>query len=213
MMRERAGSPLNVLTLVSYLAAVILPSLGTILLIVQTLADEDASTTWTGAVPILEAALLAISGALAAAAGFGSDAAPGRRIAAGVLGILVILLAAFALVAYDVFATLNLTLNLGGPLLFFSWAIARPFRGKGYFAILLWVALLVVSFGARFLAFPFALLGWPLAGHIVNLVVLVAVVLVPVLAALVWERRTPHPSARSAHRTATGTPDDSPRAR
>lgn len=192
MLRDKAGSTLNVLTLVSYLASVMLPSLGTILLIVQTLADEDSSTAWTGAVPILGVALLAISGALAAVAGFGSHAAPGRRIAAGLLGILVILLAASAFVAHHVFATFNLTLNLGGPLLFFSWAIARPFRGRGYFAILVWAALLVVSFAALFLAFPFALLGWPFAGQIVNLVLLVAVVVVPVMAARGWERRTPH---------------------
>ncbi len=191
MLQDKAGSTLNVLTLVSYLASVTLPSVGTILLIVQTLADEDSSTAWTGAVPILGAALLALSGALAAVAGFGSRAAPGRRIAAGVLGILVILLAASALVASDVFATFNLTLNVGGPLLFFSWAIARPFRGRGYFAILVWAALLVVSFAALFLAFPFALLGWPFAAYIVNLVILIAVVLVPVMAARAWEKRTP----------------------
>ncbi len=191
-MRERAGSPLNVLTLVSYLAAVVLPSLGILLLTVPAATAEDATTAFTTMIPLLQAGLLAISGVLAAVAAFGSRAAPGRRVWAGVLGILVILLAASAVVAYDVFAHFNLALYLGAPLLFLSWAIARPFRGRGYFAALVWAVLLLVFHGVRFLAFPFALLGWPLAGHIVNLVVLVAVVLVPVLAAMAWEKRTPH---------------------
>ncbi|WP_344757645.1 hypothetical protein [Leifsonella bigeumensis] len=180
------------LTLVSYLASVVLPSLGVLLLTVQAMTVMVSSTAWTTVIPILQPGLLAISGAFAAVAALRTGAPPWRRVWAAVLGILVIFLAATAVVAYDVFANLNPGFYLGAPLLFFSWAIARPFRGKGYFAVLLWVALVVVSLGGRFLAFPFALLGWPLAGHIVNLVVVVAVVLVPVLAAMAWEKRTPH---------------------
>lgn len=190
-MRERPGSPLNTLTLVSYLASVVLPSLGVLLLTVQAITVMVSSTAWTTMIPILQPALLAMSGAFAVAAALRTGAAPWRRAWAAVLGILVIVLAATAVVAYDVFAGLNLGFYLGAPLLFFSWAIARPFRGKGYFAVLLWAGLVVVSLGGRFLAFPFALLGWPLAGHVVNLVIIVAVVLVPVLAAMAWEGRTP----------------------
>lgn len=191
-MRDRPGSPLNALTLVSYHASVVLPSLGVLLLTVQAMTVMVSSTAWTAMIPILQPALLAVSGAFATVAALRTGAARWRRAWAAVLGSLVIVLAATAVVAYDVFSGLNLGFYLGAPLLFFSWAIARPFRGKGYFAVLLWAGLVVVSLGGRFLAFPFALLGWPLAGHLVNLGVVVAVVLVPVLAAMAWEGRAPH---------------------
>jgi hypothetical protein len=90
-------------------------------------------------------------GVSATIAAFTSRTTAGRRAGGGILGILYLILpivsalavmSSYASWSYGFVGNLATVLSFSSPaLLFFSWAIARPFRGPGYFAVIIGVVL------------------------------------------------------------------------
>lgn len=137
------NSPLHAATLILYALFVAVPAL------VTAIAYSSGNFSGLSAGTVSSVVFAVLTGVFAALAGFTAPQSPGRKVAAGLLGI-----------AFIIFPTLTALLASGGlgfglgtgfgvgsalitPLvLFLSWAIARPFRGRGYFALLIGTALI-----------------------------------------------------------------------
>lgn len=144
--RSPNGSPLNAITLVSYLAYLVVPTIGYMVLSSGgRLYYFDQG--WSAALQVLSVGLWLVSGISATIAGFTSRTTAGRRVGGGLLGVLYLLLLLLAFLGgFSGTYWLSYGTILAPLALFFSWAIARPFRGPGYFALLIGIAVSALGF-------------------------------------------------------------------
>lgn len=176
------GSPLNVVTFVSYLAYVVITSLG--YLAISNFNYNFGWQAWNNVLQVFTWGSLLASGASATIAGFTSRTTSGRRAGGGILGILVfvLILLAFLPLMFGIY-WLSFVAYLIPVTLFLSWAVARPFRGPGYFALLIGVALTGVTIAVSFI------FGGSYLGSIAVIPLLeVATVVATVLAARSFEK-------------------------
>lgn len=179
---SQKGSPLNAITLIAYLAYSVVPTIAMLLIM------------WTGALyflyqggslvmPILSVGLGLAAGISATIAGFTSKTTSGRRVGGGLLGVLFLLL--FLLEFLGSFSGaywLSYGMYIAPLALFFSWAIARPFVGPGYFALLIGIAIAGLGVAVGFI------LQYSWLGSVIGLLVGVIATVVTVTAAVGFEK-------------------------
>lgn len=182
----RRGSPLNVVTLVSYLASFVISTL-----VFMVLAATGSYSSYT-VVQVLTFVVLLVCGISATIAGFTSRTTPGRRAGGGMLGIFFLLLSLIGAFAggSNIYSIVT---GLSSVVLFLSWAVARPFRGPGYFALLIGIALTGLTAAIGFIPFPYDLY-WLLS--VLSLLGGVIATIVTVVAAMAFE--TPRHGAAPA---------------
>ena len=182
----RRGSPFNAVTLASYLAYLVIPTLGYLAL--ANVSYNSGGQVWVVILEILTWGLLLISGISATIAGFTSRTTPGRRVGGGMLGVLFLLLSLLTLLStlggYGLFNYVY-DLILAPVVLFVSWAVARPFRGPGYFALLIGVVLTVLTFAIGLI--PFVQYNYWLS-PLLSLMVDVIATVVTVVIAMAFEK-------------------------
>lgn len=179
----RRGSRLNVVTLVGYLGYLVIPALGYLAL--SNASYYSGVQAWYVVLQILTWGLLLISGISATIAGFTSRTTPGRRVGGGMLGILFLLLWLLVFLASFGAYWLAIGQYLTPLVLFLSWAIARPFRGPGYFAILIGIVLTGLTIAIP--ALPFLQYNYG-ALSVITLVMNIATVVVTVVVAMAFEK-------------------------
>lgn len=181
----RSSTPLNLLTLISYLAAIVISGLGNLVL-----WSMDFSSVQVGfiIVEILSRAALLVAGISATVAGFTSKTTPGRKAGAGMAGVsyLLLWLVGVLLVFFGIYGIAFYVVSaLSALALFASWAIARPFRGPGYFAFLIGLVLFVAAIAVGFLPSPFGLYWLP---ELFYVILGILATVVAVFVAIAFER-------------------------
>lgn len=192
---RRHGSPLNVLTFIAYVASLVVPTIIGLILNALPYGGYQGYVVQNVISGIL---LLATAGSSIVAA-FTSPTTPGRRVGGGFLAIGAALLFApqilMSLVStYSVYGS---DLSLLAPvLLFLAWAVTRPFRGPGYFALLIGLVLTGIGIAISFLPFAVGFNSvWMFALGILGLILSVVIPFATVGAAKAFEKKGPSPAA------------------
>lgn len=186
------SSPLHIVTLVSYLAYLVVPIFARLAL--ANLNFYSGFQGWYTFVDVLTIGLLVICGGSATVAGFISHMSPNRRVGGGMLGVFVVLISLLMFIP-GIGGYVNIVGQLLIPAaLFLSWAIVRPLRAPGYFALLIWVALAGITFAIQFLPFlRYDYVMW----SVVYLLMTVITVVATVIVALAFEKLQPGVAPRA----------------
>lgn len=215
------NSPLHVAALILYASFVVIPAL------VIAIAYISGNFGGLSAGTASSVVLAVLTGMFAALAGFTAPQSPGRKVAAGLLGIAFMafpILTAFSVswgfTTGPVFgggAGLSMVSALLAPLLLFlSWAIARQFRGRGYFALLIGTAFI---FAGSFVDLIPGIYSNYLGGTIASVVFSLITIAATVGSAVAFEnaaahsaasRPTPSPAAPAGNQPAQAAPAASP---
>jgi Domain of unknown function (DUF4190) len=135
----RGGTPLRVLTLLCLLVAIFIPTLFTM----SSSLDPGGQ-----AETVVQTSLDVLTGLFALLSAFVGKAGSGAKVG-GVLLALVYVAGAVVMdvPALSIAGVLNYSLLWNGALLalYLSWAVSRPFRGPGYFGILILIGLALLS--------------------------------------------------------------------